>query len=91
MKSFTISAILAFADSAAAACSREGSAKLTFYGCPDSDPPSAKTAYTAAAATTKVVELPPALTTTPLIMASAQGEFSICEIIYVPYLKRHVR
>jgi hypothetical protein len=52
----------AFGGSAAAACSREGSVKLTFYGFPDNDLPSA---YTAAAATTKAVELPPALTTTP--------------------------
>lgn len=90
MKSSTITAILAFTSSALAACSREGSVELTFFGYPDNDPPSAQTAYNCGGRN-YVASEGDGTYNNPVTMASAQGEFSSCEIAYVPYLKKYVR
>ncbi|KAE9370822.1 hypothetical protein N431DRAFT_492846 [Stipitochalara longipes BDJ] len=89
MKSTIITTILAFTGTAIATCSREGSVEITFYGYPDNDPPSAQTAYNCGgrnniAGGTGTYD-------DPLTMASASGEFSQCEIVYVPYLEKYVR
>ena len=65
------------------------SVKLTFYGYPDNNPPSSNTAYNCGgrnniAGGSRTYD-------DPLNMVSAQGEFSQCEIVYVPYLKKCVR
>ena len=89
MKSTTITAIFAFTPIVFAACSCKASVELTFYGYPDNDQPSAQTAYNCggrnyiAGGTGKYDD--------PLTMASAAGEFSQCEIVYVPYLEKYVR
>jgi hypothetical protein len=90
MKSFTIATILGFTSTALAACSREGSVELTFYGYPDNDPPSAQTAYNCGGRNYVASEGDGSYNN-PVTMASAQGEFNQCETIYVPYLKKYVR
>ncbi|KAH7317935.1 hypothetical protein BKA65DRAFT_410328 [Rhexocercosporidium sp. MPI-PUGE-AT-0058] len=89
MKTSTIASILAFSSTAFAACSRQGSVELTFFGFPDNDPPSANTAYNCGGR--NYVAGGSGTYDDPLTMASAQGEFSQCEIAYVPYLKKYVR
>ncbi|PWY67119.1 hypothetical protein BO94DRAFT_612331 [Aspergillus sclerotioniger CBS 115572] len=74
--------------SAAAACSTKSDVEITFYGYPDNDPPSADIAYdcgrgyTAGGTGTH---------SDPLTFASAPGEFTKCEIIYLPYLRKYLR
>jgi hypothetical protein len=89
MKFSTIPAILAFATTTLAACYREGSVQLTFYGYPDNDPPSANTAYNCGGRNYVAGGI--GTYDDPLTMASAQGEFNRCETIYVPYLEKYVR
>lgn len=83
MKAATITALVSlFASGALAACSREGSVEITFYGFPDNDPPSAQTAYNCGGR--KNIAGGTGTYSDPLTMASARGEFSQCEIVYVP-------
>lgn len=89
MKATTITTLLAITGTALAACSREGSVELTFYGYPDNDPPGADTAYNCGGR--NYVAGGTGTYDDPLTMASAEGEFSQCEIIYVPYLEKYVR
>lgn len=89
MKTTVITSLFALTSTALAACSRQGSVELTFYGFPDNDPPSAQTAYDCGGR--NYVAGGTGTFDNPLSMASAQGEFSQCEIVYVPYLKKYVR
>jgi len=89
MKCFTTAAILGLTSTAVAACSRQGSVELTFFGFPDNDLPSANTAYNCGGR--NFVAGGSGTYDDPLTMASAQGEFSQCEIAYVPYLEKYVR
>ncbi|KAL2065224.1 hypothetical protein VTL71DRAFT_2893 [Oculimacula yallundae] len=88
----TLSALLstlALSSTTLAACSRQGSFELTFYGFPDNDPPSAQVAYNCGGR--NYVAGGTGSFSDPVTMASAKGEFSQCEIVYVPYLKKYVR
>jgi len=75
---------------AAEACSREGSVEITFYGQPDNDPPGADTAYNCGGRN-NVASQGDGTHGNPVTIATAQGEFNQCEIIYVPYLEKYVR
>lgn len=69
-------------------CNIVDTVQHTFYGFPDNDPPGPATAYdcgrnfTAGGTGTF---------SDPLTMASAEGQFEECEIVYVPYLQKYVR
>ena len=63
------------------------SVQHTFYGFPDNDPPGPATAYDCgrnftAGGTGTFAD--------PLTMASAEGQFELCEVVYVPYLRKYV-
>jgi len=73
-----------------ATCTIEGKTTITFYGFPDNSPPGPATAhncdkrnFTASTGDGSFKN--------PGTMATASGEFEVCEIIYVPYLKKYVR
>ncbi|PVH74780.1 hypothetical protein DL98DRAFT_551979 [Cadophora sp. DSE1049] len=89
MKTSTLTALLALSSTALSACSRQGSVEITFYSFPDNDPPSAQTAYNCGGRNN--VAGGSGTYDDPLTMATAQGEFSKCEIAYVPYLQKYVR
>lgn len=69
-------------------CNIVDTVQHTFYGFPDNDPPGPATAYDCgrnftAGGTGTLSD--------PLTMASAEGQFEECEIVYVPYLQKYVR
>ncbi|KAJ9605918.1 hypothetical protein H2200_009767 [Cladophialophora chaetospira] len=72
-----------------AACSTVSNVKHTFFGYPDNYPPGAGTAYNCGGR--NYVAGGTGTYADPLSMASAEGEFSPCEIAYVPYLQKYVR
>lgn len=72
-----------------AACSTRSGVTITFYGYPDNDPPGPATAYNCGGRNYKAGGV--GTYSDPVTFASASGEFSSCEIIYVPYLKKYVR
>jgi hypothetical protein len=72
----------------AAACSITQGVHITFYGYPDNDPPGSGTAYDCgrgykAGGTGTYAD--------PLTFASSKIEYSVCQIIYSPYLKKYLR
>ncbi|KAI4196065.1 MAG: hypothetical protein LQ348_002363 [Seirophora lacunosa] len=71
------------------ACSTIGGVTHTFYGYPDNDPPGPATAYNCGGR--NFVAGGSGTYSNPLTFASAPGEFSTCEVIYVPYLKKYAR
>lgn len=94
MKTSTLTTLLTLSSTSLSACSRsacsrQGSVSLTFYGYPDNDPPSAQTAYNCGGRNN--IAGGSGTYDDPLTMASAKGEFSKCEIVYVPYLQKYVR
>lgn len=89
MKAYTICTILGFASTALAGCYQFDKVEITFYGWPDNDPPSADTAYDCGGR--NYIAGGSGTYEDPLSMASAEGEFSQCEIVYVPYLRKYVR
>jgi hypothetical protein len=89
MKTSTIITILGFAATALADCSQFDGVTITFFGFPDNDPPSADTAYDCGGR--NFVAGGSGTFDDPLTMASAEGEFSQCEIVYVPYLQKYAR
>ena len=70
-------------------CSTVQNSQITFYGWPDNDPPSAQTAYNCG--NRNFVAGGSGTYADPLTFASAPGEYSQCEIVYVPYLKKYAR
>ncbi|MCJ1423712.1 hypothetical protein MMC29_001596 [Sticta canariensis] len=72
-----------------AACSTRSGVTITFYGYPDNDPPGPATAYNCGGRNYQAGGV--GTYSNPLTFASASGEFSSCEIIYLPYLKKYVR
>lgn len=88
MRSSAIAVVIASLGLAATACDTVGQVTHTFYGYPDNDPPGADIAYDCgrgfkAGGTGTFND--------PLTFASAEGEFSRCEVIYDPYLKKYLR
>ena len=82
-------AISSIAISGALACTTQSDVTVTFYGYPDNSPPGPGTAYNCGgrnniAGGTGTYD-------DPLTMATASGEFSQCEIVYLPYLEKYVR
>lgn len=71
------------------ACSTVSGVTHTFYGYPDNSPPGAGTAYNCGGRNN--IAGGSGTYSDPLTFASAPGEFSTCEIIYVPYLKKYAR
>ncbi|KAL8737723.1 MAG: hypothetical protein Q9181_001408 [Wetmoreana brouardii] len=71
------------------ACSTKSNVIHTFYGYPDNDPPGPATAYNCGGRNN--IAGGSGTYGDPLTFASAPGEFSTCEIIYVPYLKKYAR
>ncbi|KAL8949556.1 MAG: hypothetical protein Q9222_004348 [Ikaeria aurantiellina] len=71
------------------ACSTITGVTHTFYGYPDNDPPGPATAYNCGGRNN--IAGGTGTYTDPLTFASAPGEFSTCEVIYVPYLKKYAR
>ncbi|KAI4116351.1 MAG: hypothetical protein LQ345_003206 [Seirophora villosa] len=71
------------------ACSTISVVTHTFYGYPDNDPPGPATAYNCGGR--NFVAGGSGTYSNPLTFASAPGEFSTCEVIYVPYLKKYAR
>ncbi|KAJ4295091.1 hypothetical protein N0V90_007100 [Kalmusia sp. IMI 367209] len=74
--------------SLAAACTKVSKTTHTFYGYPDNDPPGPATAYDCGR-NYKAGGI--GTYADPLTFASAPGEFSECEIIYDPYLRKYLR
>ena len=70
-------------------CSVTNGVTITFYGYPDNSPPGPGTAYNCggrnniAGGTGTYAD--------PLTFASDSSEYSVCEIIYLPYLKKYLR
>ena len=85
----TALSLLAFTSNTLAACTRCGSVEITFFRYPDNDPPSAQTAYNCGGR--NYIAGGTGTYDDPLTMASASGEFSQCEVVYVPYLEKYVR
>ncbi|KAJ4355597.1 uncharacterized protein N0V89_003617 [Didymosphaeria variabile] len=88
MLSSAIAVTFAALGLAAAACTTVGKVTHTHYGYPDNDPPGPATAYDCgrnfkAGGTGTYAD--------PVTFASAQGEFTKCEIIYDPYLRKYLR
>jgi hypothetical protein len=73
----------------ASACSKQGSTQITFYGFPDNDPPGPGTAFNCGGRNN--VAGGSGTFNDPVTFASATGEFSQCEVIYVPYLEKYAR
>ena len=80
---------LSSALSVSATCSKFNSVTMTFYGYPDNDPPGADTAYNCGGR--NYVAGGSGSYSDPITFATAPGEFSKCEIIYIPYLKKYAR
>jgi hypothetical protein len=84
-------AYLALLASVASACSITSNVKVTFYGVPDNDPAGSDAiAYSCgsrgfhAGGTGTYSD--------PLTVASKEGgSYGVCEIVYMPYLKKYVR
>jgi hypothetical protein len=70
-------------------CSTQSGVEITFYGYPDNDPPGPATAYNCGGRNN--VAGGTGTYANPLTFASHSGEFSQCEIIYLPYLKKYLR
>jgi hypothetical protein len=70
-------------------CSITDGVATTFYGAPDNDPPGAGTAYNCGGR--NFVAGGTGTYADPLTFASAAGEYSSCEIVYFPYLKKYLR
>lgn len=71
------------------ACTTVPSNTVTFYGYPDNSPPGASVAHDCggrdylAGGTGTYAD--------PVTFATAPGEYSVCEILYLPLLKKYVR
>lgn len=74
----------------AATCSIQGKTTITFYGYPDNSPPGAQTAHNCGGRN-YIASSGDGSYNNPVTMATAKGEFQVCETIYVPYLEKYVR
>lgn len=74
----------------AATCSIQGFTTITFYGFPDNSPPGPATAHNCGGRNF-VASTGDGSYENPGTMATAPGEFDVCEIIYLPYLEKYVR
>jgi hypothetical protein len=81
--------VIASSTMSSSACSITTNNKVTFYGYPDNDPPGAGTAYNCGGRNNVAGGV--GTYANPLTFASAQGEYSSCEIIYLPYLQKYLR
>ncbi|MCJ1442868.1 MAG: hypothetical protein MMC23_003365 [Stictis urceolatum] len=71
------------------ACSTVSNSQVTFYGYPDNDPPGADTAHDCGGRNYQAGGL--GTYDDPLTFATAPGEFDVCEIVYLPLLKKYLR
>ncbi|KAK1763218.1 hypothetical protein QBC33DRAFT_573538 [Phialemonium atrogriseum] len=70
-------------------CSTTSGVQITFYGAPDNDPPGGATAHNCGGR--NFIAGGTGTYADPLTFASSTSEYSVCEIIYVPYLKKYLR
>lgn len=61
----------------------------TFYGAPDNDPPGPATAYSCGGR--NYVAGGTGTYANPLTFATVPGEYTTCEIVYFPYLRKYLR
>lgn len=73
----------------ASGCELDSNLETTFYGWPDNDPPSAQVAHNCGGR--NYVAGGSGTYADPLTFATAPGEFSPCEIVYFPLLKKYIR
>ncbi|CAM6116143.1 unnamed protein product [Calypogeia fissa] len=71
----------------ASACSVISNVEITFYGYPDNSPPGAAIAYDCGRGYTAGGT---GTYSDPLTMATAAGEYSTCEVVYLPYLEKYL-
>jgi len=83
---FTLTGKIALASTS---CTRMGYMHLSFYGYPDNSPPSGDTAYNCG--DRNHVAGGTGTYTDPVTFASAEGEFSECEVVYIPYIEKYAR
>jgi hypothetical protein len=81
--------ILAFLVLPGLACQQSSGFIMTFYGWPDNDPPGNSVAYNCGGRNNAAAGN--GTYTNPLTMAAAVGIFSVCEIVYSPYLEKYLR
>ncbi|KAI9662234.1 MAG: hypothetical protein M1821_008400 [Bathelium mastoideum] len=67
-------------------CHAMNSVKLTFFGWPDNTPPSANAAYNCGRG---YVSGGSGTHDDPVTIATAEGELKICDVVYIPYLKKY--
>ncbi|KIN02753.1 hypothetical protein OIDMADRAFT_52586 [Oidiodendron maius Zn] len=89
MKCITSVALLSTLLSLGTACSTESNFVVTFYGYPDNSPPGPGTAHNCGGR--NYIAGGTGTYSNPLTMATAPGEFNVCEIIYLPLLTKYVR
>ena len=82
-------ATLGFVAGSAKACSITSGVHMTFYGYPDNDPPGPATAYNCGGR--NYVAGGVGTYSNPLTFASNKGEYSVCELVYSPYLRKYLR
>ena len=70
-------------------CSVTNGVTITFYGYPDNSPPGPATAYNCGGR--NYVAGGTGTYADPLTFASDSGEYNVCEIIYLPYLRKYLR
>lgn len=93
MKSIAATSLVVLASLATtitATCSIQGFTTITFYGYPDNSPPGPATAHNCGGRNF-VASSGDGSYDNPVTMATAPGEFNVCETIYVPYLEKYVR
>ncbi|KAM0523842.1 hypothetical protein ACHAPE_001094 [Trichoderma viride] len=73
----------------ASACSTFNNVEVTFYGWPDNSPPGPGTAYDCGGR--NYVAGGSGTYDDPITIATAESELSVCEIVYIPLLKKYGR
>lgn len=88
MKNVTIVTLFGLLSVASEACSIVNDVKMTFYGYPDNSPPGSLTAHDCNGGTYYAGGS--GTYSDPLTFASDSSEYSVCEIIYAPYLRKYL-
>ena len=89
MRTTTVLSVLVSTLGVTLGCSTTSGVQITFYGAPDNDPPGGATAHNCGGR--NFIAGGTGTYADPLTFASSTSEYSVCEIIYVPYLKKYLR
>lgn len=85
---FPLFLVIASGNLVYSACSIGKDYRITFYGSPDNDPPnSTDTAYNCGRG---YVAGGKGTYEDPLTFAGIEGEFTTCDVVYLPYLKKYL-